>query len=64
MLVVCVCSTAKCCAGGLTCALVCLLLPQELGMLEYELLTFRPSHVASAAVLLAKLYTNETQGIK
>lgn len=39
-------------------------LPQELGMLEYELLTFRPSHIASAAVLLAKLYTNETQGIK
>ena len=39
-------------------------LPQELGMLEYELLTFRPSHLASAAVLLAKLYTNESQGVK
>lgn len=33
-------------------------------MLEYELLHFKPSHIASAATLLAKLYTNDTQGIR
>ena len=33
---------------------------QELAMLEYELLHFRPSQLASAATLLAQLYMNDT----
>lgn len=33
-------------------------------MLEYELLHLPPSHVACAATLLAKLYTNDLQGIR
>lgn len=37
---------------------------QELAMLEYELLHFRPSHVASAATLLAQLYMKDTQSLR
>ena len=36
-----------------------LLSVQELAMLEYELLHFRPSQLASAATLLAQLYMND-----
>lgn len=33
-------------------------------MLEYELLSWRPSQVAAAAALLARLYTNDAYGIR
>lgn len=44
-----------------TCALASYL--AELAMLEYDLLQHCPSHVASAATLLAHLYMGESQGI-
>ena len=37
---------------------------QELAMLEYDLLRFSPSHVASAATLLAQLYLSDTQSVR
>ena len=34
-------------------------------MLEYELIHFRPSQLASAAMVLARMYTNDdVQGIR
>ncbi|PSC70498.1 Peptide chain release factor 1 [Micractinium conductrix] len=44
-----------------TCALASYLV--ELAMLEYDLLRFSPSHVASAATLLAQLYLSDTQSV-
>lgn len=38
--------------------------PQELAMLEYELLHFRPSHLAAAAACLAQLYTTDMDGLR
>jgi cyclin B len=44
-----------------TCALACYL--AELAMLEYELLRFRPSHLAAAATCLAQLYATDMDGL-